>query len=198
MSSRYFRPSYLGYYAGFMSRLFAFAIDMAITLLSTVAVTWLVSVTNTVFRLSDTYHLLGQRFPQLLALFDAIFHPAVGSVLVLAFIIAYHALFLTLLGQTPGKILVGIRVLTVKGKPLSFWRAVLRVLAYMVSAIPLYLGFLWVLVDDRRQAWHDKLMGTYVVYAWSARPDERFLSGYIDKLQARFSEKLLPPESKTN
>jgi uncharacterized RDD family membrane protein YckC len=70
-----------------------------------------------------------------------------------------------LIGQTPGQALVGVRVVMVNGERISFWRALLRWLGYFVSAI-LFLGFLWVLVDDKRQGFHDKLAGTVVVYAW--------------------------------
>jgi uncharacterized RDD family membrane protein YckC len=45
----------------------------------------------------------------------------------------------------------------------------------VLAALPLYLGFLWSLVDNRRQGLHDKVAGTCVVYAWAARPDEAFL-----------------------
>jgi uncharacterized RDD family membrane protein YckC len=31
------------------------------------------------------------------------------------------------------------------------------------SAIPLYLGFLWMLWDNKKQTWHDKAAGTVVV-----------------------------------
>ena len=40
---------------------------------------------------------------------------------------------------------------------------VVRVLGYIVSAI-LMLGFIWIAVDRRRQGFHDKLAGTFVVY----------------------------------
>ncbi len=32
-----------------------------------------------------------------------------------------------------------------------------------VSALPLYLGFLWVIWDPHKQAWHDKIFRTYVL-----------------------------------
>jgi len=49
------------------------------------------------------------------------------------------------------------------GKP-SRAQFVLRYIGYYLSALPLFLGFLWVFVDPRRQAWHDKLSGTVVVH----------------------------------
>lgn len=38
-----------------------------------------------------------------------------------------------------------------------------RYIAYLASALPLGLGFLWVAVDRRKQAFHDKLARTVVV-----------------------------------
>ena len=81
-----------------------------------------------------------------------------------AIAIGYPVGFWVLLGQTPGKLLMGVRVSQMTGQPLTIRRAALRYVGYWLSAIPFGLGFFWVLMDDRRQAWHDKLAGTYVVY----------------------------------
>ena len=40
-----------------------------------------------------------------------------------------------------------------------------QALAYLISAI-LFLGYLWILFDNRRQGFHDKIAGTFVVYSW--------------------------------
>ena len=77
---------------------------------------------------------------------------------------------------------MGLRVVTVKGERVKPLRAVFRYLGYILAALPLFLGFAWILVDDRRQGWHDKLSGTYVIYTWAARPDERFLAEEIDRI----------------
>lgn len=47
--------------------------------------------------------------------------------------------------------------------------AVLGVLAMVLSALPLYLGFLAPLWDPQRRTWHDRLTGTRVVYAGEHR-----------------------------
>ncbi len=41
-----------------------------------------------------------------------------------------------------------------------FW---VKYLGYYLSAIPLLLGFVWVAFDKRKQGFHDKLAGTFVV-----------------------------------
>ena len=65
---------------------------------------------------------------------------------------------------TPGKIILGLHIIDEKtgGKP-STGQFIGRYLCYYVSIIPLFLGILWVAFDKRKQGWHDKLAGTYVV-----------------------------------
>jgi uncharacterized RDD family membrane protein YckC len=66
-------------------------------------------------------------------------------------------------GATPGKLALGLRIVDAKsGRPPTIGRLVVRFLAYFVSA-PLYLGFLWVAIDRRKQGWHDKIAGTVVI-----------------------------------
>lgn len=78
--------------------------------------------------------------------------------------VAYCAIFWSLSGRTPGMALMGLRVVRPDGTTPSLVRAVGRVAGYAVSAV-LMLGFAWILVDRRRQGFHDKLAGTFVVYS---------------------------------
>lgn len=39
-----------------------------------------------------------------------------------------------------------------------------RYFAYVLSCLPLGLGFLWIAFDSKKQGWHDKLAGTAVIY----------------------------------
>lgn len=65
---------------------------------------------------------------------------------------------------TPGKMAIKARIVDAKtGKAPTTGKLVIRYLAYIVSTIPLCLGYLWVVFDARRQGWHDKLAGTVVV-----------------------------------
>ena len=67
-------------------------------------------------------------------------------------------------GATPGKIAIAAKIVDAEtGKPPSTARLVVRLLAYIVSALPLYLGFLWIAFDRRKQGWHDKIAGTVVI-----------------------------------
>lgn len=65
---------------------------------------------------------------------------------------------------TPGKMLVHAKIVDAKtGNHPSTGQYVGRYFAYMLSALPFGLGFLWVAFDPRKQGWHDKLAGTVVV-----------------------------------
>jgi len=67
-------------------------------------------------------------------------------------------------GTTPGKCLLALRVCDAGtgGRPDTV-QSVVRYLGYLVSALPLGLGFVWMVFDPRRQALHDKLARTRVV-----------------------------------
>lgn len=64
---------------------------------------------------------------------------------------------------TPGKILLALRIRDVGGGDPTTAQLVIRYFAYLLSALPLLLGFVWVMWDKRKQAWHDKLSRTVVV-----------------------------------
>lgn len=65
---------------------------------------------------------------------------------------------------TPGKIILGLSIVDAKtgGKP-SSGKLLLRYLAYYASAIPLCIGFVVIGSDPRKQGWHDKIAGTFVL-----------------------------------
>jgi uncharacterized RDD family membrane protein YckC len=90
---------------------------------------------------------------------------ASGMGLYLVISVAYDLSFWMLAGQTPGKRLMGVRVVRSDGQRLHLGNAIRRELAYVLSGL-LFLGYLWILFDNRRQGWHDKLAGTIVVYSW--------------------------------
>lgn len=67
-------------------------------------------------------------------------------------------------GQSWGHQAVGIRVADAQtGQPIGTGRAVGRFFGRYLSAIPCYLGFLWMLWDGRKQTWHDKITNSVVV-----------------------------------
>ncbi|MHB8910368.1 MAG: RDD family protein [Syntrophales bacterium] len=84
----------------------------------------------------------------------------------------YFTWFHGSVGQTPGKMLLGLRVIQASGERMTFGLAFLRWVGSLVSALFLWLGYLWIAVDWRKQGWHDKIAATLVVRAVN-EPDER-------------------------
>jgi uncharacterized RDD family membrane protein YckC len=78
---------------------------------------------------------------------------------------AYFISFHSWSGQTIGKMIMGIRVVTEDNKPLSPAIAFLRWAGYILSFAPLATGFLWSAVDKDHCAWHDRLAQTRVISA---------------------------------
>jgi uncharacterized RDD family membrane protein YckC len=92
-------------------------------------------------------------------LFFALWAPAM--VLLYLYLIAFDA---GARGATPGKRLLGLRVADLDGGPAIGWRrAAIRRLVYTVGGLALYIGWLWLFTNERRQAWHDKAARTVVV-----------------------------------
>lgn len=149
-------PLPLGRYAGFVSRFSAFVIDRAIIGAIAALCVGAINYVLNAFRINV---LLGFTVlsPGTLALTGA------GIALVLS--LTYDIGFWMLAGQTPGKRLMGVRILRMDGGRIRIGNAVRREIGYWLSAI-LFLGYLWILIDNQRQGFHDMLAGTMVVYSW--------------------------------
>ena len=86
------------------------------------------------------------------------------TVIIVLLELAYFGWFWTNRGASPGQQLVGIRVVDSEtGGPLKPSQAVVRYIGYLISGIPLLLGFLWAAWDPKKQGWMDKLASTRVV-----------------------------------
>jgi uncharacterized RDD family membrane protein YckC len=67
-------------------------------------------------------------------------------------------------GQTVGKMALGIRVYDFRaGGSIGYGRAFIRQIVKIISAIPLGLGYFWMIWDKEKQAWHDKAATDVVV-----------------------------------
>ncbi|SEH95211.1 Uncharacterized membrane protein YckC, RDD family [Rheinheimera pacifica] len=65
---------------------------------------------------------------------------------------------------TPGKMAAKLEIVdATTGNKMSTGQAIGRYFAYILAALPLGLGFIWVGIDKRKQGWHDKLAGTVVL-----------------------------------
>ena len=68
-------------------------------------------------------------------------------------------------GATPGKMAIKAVVVDAQtGATPDFWQALTRYVGFFVSVTPLFLGFIWVAFDRRKQAWHDKMARTVVIH----------------------------------
>ncbi|MBI3326319.1 MAG: RDD family protein [Nitrospinae bacterium] len=66
-------------------------------------------------------------------------------------------------GQTLGKRAFGIVVVSTEGQPISYSRALARLMTLPYSLLPAGLGFLWAALPPSKRAWHDYLTGTRVI-----------------------------------
>lgn len=81
---------------------------------------------------------------------------------------SYVVVFTAAVGQTLGKMALGIMVVTNHDEPVGIRHAVLRGLGYTVSALPLGLGFVPIFFGARRRTLHDRLADTRVVVGRAA------------------------------
>lgn len=71
--------------------------------------------------------------------------------------------YFTSQGQTIGQQVMGLRIIDEAGNPPGPGRAIIRVLASILSTIPIFLGYFWALWQPERRTWHDILAGTWVI-----------------------------------
>jgi uncharacterized RDD family membrane protein YckC len=156
LAAQFARESYTVDYAGFWPRLLALVIDDVILF----AGTWLFSgllalafgrgwlssnVEGGAVSGTGVYWLFAIAVPFLM-------------------IIAYFIGFWRWRGATPGKMLLGLRIVRFNGDSLGWGGAVMRFLGYIIAFMPLLVGLIWIAFDGRRQGWHDKLAETYVIH----------------------------------
>jgi uncharacterized RDD family membrane protein YckC len=137
-----------GGYAGLVSRALGFIVDsllIALVFLIAAGTVTLIASLAAGFEQSWVYGVLA----------------AFGTVLVSA---VYFVGFWWGAGKTPGMALMGLRVRDRQDRPPGFWRSCVRFVGLWIAFSFILLGFVPVLVDDRRRALQDFLAGTVVVY----------------------------------
>ena len=148
-----------GDYAGFFTRLVAFLIDAFVIVIAVGVVVFIGRFMGAFRRVSG---------PTLRVVQSVTFLVAAGIY------IGYYLLLWTLAGVTIGKRIMGLIIVGTDGGHVTFGMALRRYMGYYLSAF-LLLGYFWVILDPRRQAWHDKLGSTLVLYDW---PDETLRTAY--------------------
>src|SRR6185295_5147187 len=81
----------------------------------------------------------------------------VGAAVYALWVVGYFVTFWATTGQTPGDRALHIRVLPARGEHIRPRRALLRFIGLLLAALPLFAGFLLILVDDERRGLHDRL-----------------------------------------
>jgi uncharacterized RDD family membrane protein YckC len=66
-------------------------------------------------------------------------------------------------GQTPGKRLLGLRVVKADGSEIRTTDALIRATGYYVNTMFFMIGWIWALFDEQKRGWHDLLAGTVVI-----------------------------------
>lgn len=84
---------------------------------------------------------------------------------VISFVVStvYYTLMIGYFGQTLGKKVMGIRVITEKGEQPGYDTALIRELSTYISAFVLGIGYIYAFFNPKKQAWHDLIAGTYVI-----------------------------------
>lgn len=134
------------------NRIAAFCCDLI--LLLAVGISFVVAAEAAISTKSDS----------LLPSFETLIDLSVPYFLVLfSLAFGYFTLFHFLVGQTPGKMLVGLRVETITGDPLLFSHAFLRSVGGLLQMLPAGLGCLIILSSPDRRGWNDRLAGTRLI-----------------------------------
>jgi uncharacterized RDD family membrane protein YckC len=146
------------HYGGFWRRGLAFFIDSIIlyTLSTALFAAW-ITITHTPVD-SHEFFILSNTTPEI---FIGVILPYYGISVLLN--MTYFTYFHGTIGQTPGKKLLGLKVIDIKGNEMTLGIAFLRWVGYIISKLFLFLGFIWIAFDRRKQGWHDKIAGTCVI-----------------------------------
>ncbi|TAH52706.1 MAG: RDD family protein [Chloroflexota bacterium] len=162
--------------AGFVTRALALLIDIMIVTFGSIVLAALVSLILNFFGIdAQDLQVQDARFGVIAVL--QIIIVIVSSLAVFLFIPGYFIVFWVLDGATPGKQILGLQVIRTNHQRVGWIRAIVRYIGYFISAICLFIGFLWVFVGRSRQCWQDKLADTIVVYTWDIPSDDEVPRG---------------------
>jgi len=186
-------PTFRGHYAGFVTRLIAFVIDILIISISIGVMLGTVALILNFFNIDLQAMTEGMGSINSFVRGVFIFVTGFGFTFLVNFI--YTTFFWMVAGKTIGKAVMGLRVIGPKGSRMTAGRSFKRYIGYWISALPLFLGYFWVLVNDHRHAWHDTIAGTSVIYDHEAQYTEGGLgrlAQYAPKVEEKMVNKTIP------
>ncbi len=144
-----------GHYAGAVSRLVAFAVD--------VGVSWGVYSLGAALLNGAIKLVTGHSY-------TVSNHEILSDVTVALWVFFYFTYQWAVSGKTLGMAGLGLQVVTTQGGPISGRQAVLRTLGLAFTLfITLGIGFLGIVYQRERRGLDDYFAGTAVVYDWDAR-----------------------------
>ena len=81
----------------------------------------------------------------------------------LLFFFGYFVIPTTIWGRTPGKWVAGVVVVDSDGRTPGPAAIPREMIGRFVAIIAVGIGLAWMVFDPKRQGWHDKIAGTFVV-----------------------------------
>jgi uncharacterized RDD family membrane protein YckC len=136
-------------YAGLVTRAIAFAVDAAVINGVALLVAAVIALASTVLYIPPDAKTVIL---------------AVGGAAYVLWSAGYLVGFWATTGRTFGNRLLLIRVAPAKGRKLGYPRAIRRLVGLILAVIPLGLGLLGILLNDRRRGFHDRIADTVVVH----------------------------------
>lgn len=182
-------PTFMGHYAGFISRLVAFTIDILIVSITIGVLLGLIRLILTFFNIDPLILKLDTGGTSTLFRYVLLFMTSFTFTFLVNMV--YCTFFWMAAGKTIGKAVMGLQVIGPKGSRITFWRAIKRYTGYWISALPFFLGYFWVLINDSRQGWHDIIAGTSVIYDHDAQYSEQLLgrlARFVPRIENKVSE----------
>jgi len=143
-------------YAGFGIRFLAWLIDFFILFFLSFIIGFIFPRFTYLIGWSGAYSIIGW--------WGGVSFDLIAYFLVLVTDLLYLTLFWSSKFQgTPGKILLGLKIVDANGNKISYSTALIRYISTIISSLLLGIGYLLIIFDDRKQALHDKLASTYVI-----------------------------------
>lgn len=177
-----FNVNIRGSYAGFVTRMVAFVLDLIFIAVSVSMVNWLFRTMLSLVSIDpDACPPLAGQF-SIMALICNISDWAL-LVFSASFPFLYLIFFWVVTGQTPAKYILGVRIVSWNGGRVTLVRAILRLIGYGLSILTFGYGFLRVMFDERRRGLHDQIAGTSVIFYKDTMLNVHFLEHVNDEIK---------------
>jgi uncharacterized RDD family membrane protein YckC len=145
--------SHQGHYAGPLSRLLAYGVDLQIIIVISLAT---LAVIQFGINVATPWHVDLRNINWLVVAGELLF----GAV--------YFGATWVVFDRSPGMSLLGLRIVRADGSELDRRGALLRLVAFPLGFLTLGIGFLGIIFGRTHQAIYDRIARTAVIYDWDA------------------------------